>query len=75
MCSPEDIAAFKSHSFMLGQIAELVIDDCATPETTTIEAVESIIKDRDSETRWANHYLEKLVKARRLGYLPDDFEF
>lgn len=75
MYTKRDIEILEINSTMLGQIAELVIADCAEPETTTIEAVQSIMDDRDSETRWANHYHQKLMKARKLGYLPQGFEF
>lgn len=37
--------------------------------------IRAITEELESESRWAQHYLDKLVEARKLGYLPDDFEF
>lgn len=29
----------------------------------------------ESEQRWADHYYSRLMHARALGFLPEDFEF
>lgn len=77
MSSPEsktDYEVLRSHSAMLGQIAALVEDYC-TPEMTTLEGVQAMKAELDSESRWADHYCRRLVEAQRAGYLPDGFKF
>lgn len=72
--SPEEIQKLQEHSQMLGQIASLIEDYC-TPEMTTLDGVKALIADKESETRWANHYCRKLVDAQRGGHLPENFSF
>jgi hypothetical protein len=72
--SMEEIEKLKEHSKMLGQIAAIVEEYCLE-EDTTLDGVKALKEDLLSESRWAAYYCRKLVDARRLGYLPDDFKF
>jgi hypothetical protein len=69
-----EIARLQEHSRMLGQIANLVEHYCLEGDTT-LDGVKALNEDRIDEQRWANHYCRKLMDAKRLGYLPDDFQF
>jgi len=75
-CADNEVSydAMTKHSQMLGQIANLVEGWC-TEESTTLEGVQHALEELKSETALANHYCRKLVDAKRLGYLPDNFKF
>lgn len=59
--------------------SELVVDssrprDKAKLSNPSSELAEAWKRAEESE-RWLAHYNELLVKAKSLGYLPDDFKF
>lgn len=59
--------------------SELVVDssrprDKAKLSNPSSELAEALKRAEESE-RWLAHYNELLVKAKSLGYLPDNFKF
>lgn len=55
--------------------SELVVDSSRPRDSDPSSELAEAWKRAEESERWLAHYNELLVKAKSLGYLPDDFKF
>lgn len=55
--------------------SELVVDSSRPRDSNPSSELAEAWKRAEESERWLAHYNELLVKAKSLGYLPDNFKF